>query len=154
MNKKLIKMIASIACGLGVATSIPFAVASCGSSSKEELLISYEDGKNKDFGNVDYEEDWPHHTVSSDGQIIANFSFTDATWCFDVTCVDKEEFTPEWAKFLSISVNNDDQKIWITAKYTNIYQGGAPLRFSFNLYAKIDEKQTNTISGFTLWWTC
>ncbi len=33
MNKKLIKVITSIACGLGVATSIPFATTSCGCSS-------------------------------------------------------------------------------------------------------------------------
>ena len=38
MNKKLIKMIASIACGLGVATSIPFAATSCGCSSKDDVI--------------------------------------------------------------------------------------------------------------------
>ncbi len=38
MNKKLIKTIASITCGLGIVASIPFAITSCGSSSSEEKI--------------------------------------------------------------------------------------------------------------------
>ena len=38
MNKKLLKSIVCIAWGIGVATSIPFAVSSCGNSSGEDIL--------------------------------------------------------------------------------------------------------------------
>mgnify|MGYP006919851586 CR=1 FL=1 len=40
MNKKLIKAIVSVACGLGIAASIPFTVASCGSSSEGDVIPS------------------------------------------------------------------------------------------------------------------
>ncbi len=38
MNKKLLKSIVCIAAGVGIATSIPFATTSCGSSSSEEKI--------------------------------------------------------------------------------------------------------------------
>ncbi len=41
MNKKLIKTIASITCGLGIVESIPFMVTSCGSSDNQKLIFSH-----------------------------------------------------------------------------------------------------------------
>ncbi|MDE6477369.1 MAG: hypothetical protein K2L48_04255 [Mycoplasmoidaceae bacterium] len=36
MNKKLIKTIGAITCGLGIISSIPFAAISCGCSAKKD----------------------------------------------------------------------------------------------------------------------
>lgn len=110
MNKKLIKIITSIACGLGVATSIPFIASSCGSSSKEEeLTISYTDGASKVFEELSGNESDSRNKRSSVGTINADFSFADATWYFDVTCTSDASLTAQWTKFLSISVNSDDK---------------------------------------------
>ena len=40
MNKKLIKTIASITCGLGIVSSIPFIISNCGSSSEDSLPLN------------------------------------------------------------------------------------------------------------------
>lgn len=79
MNKKLIKTIASITCGLGITATIPFIASSCGSSSKEELSISYTDEASKDLGRVSGNESTTDHVVYSDGIINGDFSFADAT---------------------------------------------------------------------------
>ncbi len=152
MNKKLIKTIVSITCGLGIVTTIPFIASSCGFSSKEELSISYTNGASKDFGELRGNESDSRNKRSSDGIINADFSLADATWCFNVTCTSDASLTQDWVNFLSISVNNDDKKIWLIGK--SPITASTKENFSFSLYAKIGEKQTNTISGFTLLWHC
>ncbi len=55
MNKKLIKTIASITCGLGVVTSIPFAIASCGKSSYDHLDPNYDEYDDIPTSAADFE---------------------------------------------------------------------------------------------------
>ncbi len=153
MNKKLFKIaICGIPVALGCITAC--SALSCGSSSEEELSISYTDGASKVFEELSGNESDSRSKRSSVGTINADFSFADATWYFDVTCTSDASLTAQWTKFLSISVNSDDKKIWLTGKNELRDDQIIQENFLFSLYAKIGQKQSNAISGFTVTWHC
>ncbi len=54
MNKKLIKTISSIVCGLGILTSIPF-VTSCNSQKKQGLTVMYDNSLTGNFYQLSFE---------------------------------------------------------------------------------------------------
>ncbi len=155
MNKKMIKTIVSITCGLGIICSVPFISTSCGSSEKipEVLEISYTDNASKDFGYISRNSDAVFHTVISEGKIIANFSLKRATWYYDVTCETDTSIASEWEEWLSFSIDNETNKIAATA-LNNPKAGQQVFEFHFSLYAKIGEKTSNSIDGFTLYSQC
>lgn len=53
MNKKLIKVITSIACGLGIVSSIPF-VTSCNNKKEEGLLVTYNSALTGNFYQLSF----------------------------------------------------------------------------------------------------
>ncbi|MDE6477587.1 MAG: hypothetical protein K2L48_05475 [Mycoplasmoidaceae bacterium] len=55
MSKKLIKTLASITCGLGIALSIPSFVSSCGKSSYDHLDPNYDEYDDIPTSAADFE---------------------------------------------------------------------------------------------------
>ncbi len=152
MNKKLIKTIVSITCGLGIATTIPFAISSCSSNDTptDKVEIKYngtEESKNLDTIGL-YESP---QTASSSGTFsIIPEKPSSFSWSFNVFYNSDPQagdyvIWDDWRTWIKLEINNLNQ-LQVTYISTSA---------SSDIYAKVevfgvtsDGLKTNTISGF------
>lgn len=151
MNKKLIKTIVSITCGLGIATTIPFAISSCSSNDTptDKVEIKYngtEESKNLEKIGCN---ETPHTTSSSGTFSIIPEKPSSFSWSFNVYNSDSQAgdyvIWDDWRTWIKLEINNLNQ-----LQVTYIRTSASP-----DIYAKVevfgvtsDSSRTNTISGF------
>ncbi len=147
MNKKLIKTIASITCGLGIATSVPFIVSSCNKNEDSiELSITY-NGQDKAYGKLTKQHsgekvwDYSKATLSSAGATLGSLE-----WIFDVKCINYP--TERWTDWIEIKFDTASSKIAIH-QIKPVPSSDEARNFEFSIQAKKGSNYSNVIDGFT-----
>lgn len=151
MNKKLIKTIASITCGLGITTTIPFAISSCNSNETptEKVEIKYNGTEqSKNLEQIGCNND-PHTTKTEGTFSIIPQKPSSFSWSFNVfyTSSPQSDYViwDNWREYITLEINDQNQ-LQVTC-----------IKISPDTYVKIevfgvtnDSLKTNVITGFNL----
>ena len=144
MNKKLIKTIASIACGLGIGSSIPFISTSCGSNQAVENVLKYSgDEKSKQLPTIHVNSE--PHFCSTTGTFSIENPDNFLSYKFNVFQLQNGEYVPFNPEgWLGIKINENNQlEISDDELQSNDYK--------IEVYCTLKNGNiSNTISGFTI----